>query len=73
MQIQCYVFVVNIPGSVHTDDIWPEFGWAFMNDNNEAYEHSRADPLFKLDGFTEMDKEFTDFYITLWTNFVKYG
>ena len=64
---------MTVPGTVHSDDTWPAFGWAFLNDNDEALEHSRVDPLFKLDGFNQMDKIFSYFYITLWTNFVKYG
>ena len=70
---QAVLLSAKFPGTVHVDDLYPQFGWPFMSDNTEAYNHAQANPSFNITDYSEMDRQFTSFFITLWTNFAKFG
>ena len=63
----------KILGAVHAEEIAAQFGWPFMNENEEAFIHSQANPKFSISNHTDLDKGFSSFFMTLWTNFAKYG
>ena len=47
------------------------FGWPFLWENPAALEHSQ----FTIDAqnYTQRDRDYSQFVISLWTNFAKFG
>lgn len=60
-------------GTPHSAEIAPLFGYPLLEDNREALAHSQF-PESVLAGyrFTQRDKDYSEFLITLWTNFAKF-
>ena len=64
-------FLCCLSGTVHSDDLQFVFGRAFLWDNPGALNHSGI----ALDDtvYTDYDRHYSRFMMTLWTNFAKYG
>ena len=67
------IIIILFTGTVHTDELYAQFGWPNMAENAEALSHSKANPSFNITDYSETDKEFAAFFATLWTNFAKFG
>ncbi|CAH1797487.1 unnamed protein product [Owenia fusiformis] len=57
-------------GAFHAMDLFPLFGYCFIND---AQDVANETELFNIFDYSEEDKQFSDMIIGYWTNFAKYG
>ena len=65
--------IIYCVGTPHGAEVIPLFGYPFLEDNPEALQHSGWPPAFVRSlNFTQNDKDYSDFLLTLWTNFAKY-
>ena len=64
---------MNSTGAYHAIDLVATFGWPYMtlDDNELAFNHSQCNPAANIT-FTDRDRDFADFFLTLWTNFAKF-
>ena len=66
------MYLILIPGALHGSDIPYWFGFPNYPDFEEALENSQLWAM-ELFNWTATDKEYSDFFITLATNFAKTG